>query len=179
MNKLIYAGKIETLDELEILIHRHKYIDITAKQNENNVKPVPKYWTLGDPKYCLIEIGIDPDTGVFISLTVVSLNGKLEKCNINIDSKVKEKVTNGMPKFSLNLWEGKKENDRFFDVSGRFRLQISGNYLRVLLFDENIILRTVVCSNKLSIELNESDELISVIYELNEKEIAALVKIWG
>lgn len=128
----------------------------------------PLYWRLDDPKFNLVEIGIDRRDGHFVSLTVTFYNGTVQALSRAEDAPAGGDI-NGLPLFSLDPWAAAFAPERdiydmraeFYDVPGRCRIEMGGDTVRVVLSADEIH-RRVVTRGELVSEFNSSGELCAI-----------------
>lgn len=146
----------------------------------------PLYWRLDDPEFNLIEIGVDRDSGMLVSISAVFYKGLLYPLGkIKVAHSNKNAV--GIPGFALDLWEdvfkpGRDPLDikaEFYDVPGRCRFELGEKELRVVLFSDAIRYH-ITSSDNLVCELNEARELCAVMVTgLDPSEKAILEETIG
>jgi hypothetical protein len=147
-------------------------LDLDIDKSETDLPPL--YWSLAEPKFSLVEIGIARSSGRLLSVTVVLYKGVLHRKKSSSASL--EKLF-GMPVFDLGLWVEPKSLDvkrDHYRVSGKCRLELGSKELRVNLFSEEISY-TVGVSDQLMCEFNPSGELCAVsVSNLSSLEMSAL-----
>ncbi len=138
-------------------------LDVTIGTSLTN--PSPLYWRLIDPETNLIEIGVERDTGQLLSITIVSYQGALYKLETDPPAITAERLK--VPRFCLDLW-GKPHGDvydiksDYYDVTGRCRLELGENSLRLELFPD-LVAYSIALSSDLICEFNPHDELCAVL----------------
>ena len=137
----------------------------------------PYYWRLVDGKISLLEIGIDPATGQFLSLNVVLYNNFIKRKILDNEQQRSPNEVTGIPTFSTEIWGMTKlENfrERFYDVHNKFQLAMIGKNLEVVLFNEEISYQ-IDFLQQINFGFNSSKELCVVtVNDLSDLEITSL-----
>src|SRR5215203_4375198 len=128
----------------------------------------PLYWRLDDPKFNLVEIGIDRRGGHFVSLTVVFYNSAVHPLS-RPEPAYERGDLNGLPIFNRDPWAAAFAPERdvydtraeFHDVPGRCRIEIGGDTLRVVLSSDDISHRVFTQGEFVS-EFNSSGDLQAI-----------------
>jgi hypothetical protein len=144
------------------------YVPVSIATGYSHLDP-PLYWRLDNPKFNLVEIGIDRRTGQFVSLTVVFCKEVVHTLSTPDEAPPYGEV-NGLPLFSLDPWAAAFAPDRdvddrraeFYDVPGRCRLEMGDEAVRVVLFSEELHHR-VITREELVSEFNSSGQLCSFL----------------
>jgi len=128
----------------------------------------PLYWRLDDPKFNLVEIGIDRRGGHFVSLTVVFCKETSQTLS-RAENAPAGGDADGLPVFSLEPWAAAFDPERdvydtraeFYDVPGRCRIEKDADAVRVVLSSDAIQHR-VITHGELVSEFNSSGELCAI-----------------
>jgi hypothetical protein len=130
-----------------------------------------------DPKFNLIEVGLEDYTGRLVSFTVTNYNGSLFTLPVTRESDPAQNAE-GVPGFDLSLWQPERYpqdvSAHFYDVPGRCRLELGEQALRVELFPDSISY-LVVANSDFVCEFNQASELCAVrATKLNPNEVESL-----
>jgi len=178
MKKLEHIKTLANAFDVQRKVHRHVCLSVTFK---DQISPHPLYWRLDDPKFNLIEIGIEPYTGQLLSFTVANYNGRISPLE-SVAESYSRPSNDGIPCFNTDLWQTDRDADdvsaNFYDVPGRCRILLGVQRLRVELFPDQISynLKTdhFVC------EFNEAKELCAIsVTNLTPNEVNKLMQSIG
>jgi hypothetical protein len=163
MKKLRIVELLGGVEPIDFVIHRHVYVSI-ERRNVAGLCYLPLYWRLLDPDFSMVEIGIDKESGKFISLAMPLYNGELSELT---DSYTDHNDINiYAPKFSLDVWSAKNDfldsNGEYYSYPGKCQLELTERNLRIRLFHE-MVNSSVMISNNIMFELNKDNELISIV----------------
>ena len=90
------------------------------------------HWRMLDAQFCLIDLGLEPFTGMLVALTVELYLGKLTRLQ---KAQRLAELTYGVPAFDLSLWPNSTLQHQFmadyYDVDGRFEVQRAGQDLYI------------------------------------------------
>jgi len=176
MKKLIQQD-ILTIQNTIVYRQIGHYTCVNLSLYEDTWHIAPFYWRIVDKEFSLVEIGIDPLTGQFLSVNVIFYNGFIERKTIDYLWQHQLDDQLGIPTFSTQLWSGvAKENfhQRFLDVYCKVQLVLIENNLQILLFNEEISYQ-VEFPQQLSFEFNSKKELCAItIYNLSVSDMESL-----
>jgi hypothetical protein len=176
MKKLKHIKTFPDTFRVERKVHRH--IPLTVRI-QKELQPHPLYWRLVDPKFNLIEIGLEDFTGRLVSITVTNYNGPVFPLP-TIRESAPTRNAEGVPGFDVSLWQTKSDphdvSADFYDVTSRGRLQLAELALRVELFPDPIFYH-VVANHNFVCEFNEASELCAVrVTKLTPDEVEVLTE---
>lgn len=117
-------------------------------------RDAPLYWRCGDFSKNLLEIGIDKNTNMIVSVVVVLV----EKISIGEFSPVIKKDINGCPCIVLEGWPPSRYKDEFID----FKIGFDGSSIAIS-FVEDVFPVATCTSGCVSFGFNELDELVLII----------------
>ena len=145
------------------------YVPVSVTTGYSHLDP-PLYWRLDDPKFNLVEIGINRRSGQFVSLTVVFCKEVVRTLS-QPDEAPPGREVQGLPVFSLDPWAAAFAPDRdvddrrpeFYDVPGRCRLELGDDAVRVVLSSGEINYRVVTQQEEFVSEFNSAGELCSIL----------------
>ncbi len=159
------------------------YVCLDLSINKDSIARPPLYWRLVDPKFCLIEIAIDRNSGRLVAVTVVMYQGNLRKADTLERQDLSIKRVAGLPVFSRDLWSKSSDmydaSKDFYDVRGKCQLEVSATEVRVSLFPDKIG-SCIEIPNQLTCECNENDELCAILVKgLTDQDISMLEESIG
>ena len=128
------------------------------------------YWRLlgtgGNPP---LEIGVNKKNKTIKSITAFIDNDCFENVNI-------ERINILSGNISVDTEIFKKDND-YFDIEGKYLITLSTNNM-ICIFNENNNIKEAVGNNRISLFLNDNNELCGFnIYDLNEDEMEIIKSI--
>jgi hypothetical protein len=159
------------------------YVCLDLSINKDSVTGPPIYWRLADPKFCLIEIAIDRNSGRLVAVTVVMYQGNLRKADTLERQDLSIKRAVGLPVFSRDLWSKSSDiydtSKDFYDVQGKCQLEASATEVRINLFPDKIG-SCIEIPNQLTCECNQHDELCAILVKgLTKQDISILNECIG
>ena len=146
-------------------------------------KLIPLYWSLVDPVFCLVEVGLDPNSGQLLKFTVVNYNSEiLVGHTVTMNTQQQSGMPcfeqkGGIPCFDLSPWSTNIEPDTFpkyKTYSGRCKLWYAAQTIHVELFDDKMDMELVM-NERVTLSFNTERELIAVsVNHLSEQEYATI-----
>jgi hypothetical protein len=176
MKKLKHIKTLPDTFRVERKVHRHVPLTVRIQKE---LQPHPLYWRLVDPKFNLIELGLEDFTGRLVSFTVTNYNGPMFPMPA-IRESAPTRNAEGVPGFDVSLWQPKSDPQdvpaHYYDVTGRCGLQLAELDLRVELFSGPIVYH-VIANHNFVCEFNEASELCAVrVTKLNPDEVEVLTE---
>jgi hypothetical protein len=159
MESLLKINEIRTVgsEEPSVQFGDHLYLDVAFASHWPGVC---LYWRLVDPKFSLLEVGLDSVSGQLRSLTVPLYNGELDSQSDAVKYGAAG-LPLGIPIFDTTSWTSdlRETKHRFIDVRGRIRLRVCPTEMMVIISEEPIH-QSIQVNSRVVCELNASAELV-------------------
>lgn len=138
------------------------------------------HWRMLDAQFCLIDIGLEPFTGMLVALTVELYLGKLTR--FQKERRLAE-LTYGVPAFDLSLWSNSALQYNFtadyYDGDGRFEMHLVEQDLYIKLIPDDVAYR-VGWPSSFSCEFNRAAMLCGIwLHDLANDELTKLEEIFN
>jgi len=179
--RLKHKGTLARVGEVERAFDPYVHVTLRVGVPIGTImSPPPFYWCLIDPKFSLVEIPIDRETGRVAGMTIPLCNGRIRPVEPNARPAARQQP--GVPTVDLALWSGTLRSgrdayetaDEYHNETGRCRLELRGTDLRVELYGDDIQY-CVRSADAILWEFNESAELCAVtMLGLTQAEVASL-----
>lgn len=173
----IDVDSVGVVSAFVVSVDRHGVLNLEAPGLSPAVSRY--YWRLVDPRFSLVEIGIDRVTGRLLSLCVPLFNGTVQDLSY-AHPPVGDRVA---PVFDLASWKEVASSASgvapTVDLPGRCRLEVGSSCIRVELFDE-VTEHWAWPADNVAVELNAVSELIAVrILGLSESQSSTVTEYLG
>jgi hypothetical protein len=142
-----------------------EHVFLTIEVDPDRPGSPPLYWNVVDPKWNLIEVGIDRSSGELVSIILTFYRGALASMNMDRLPEPPDKEI-GIPKFDLKMWNEPKDlydiRSEIEEFPARCHLQLLNKTLRIEISPETVAYLVEV-SETLVAEFNHNNELIGVV----------------